>query len=194
MRLFRIFEKNNSNVKDMKIINTNIKDLKIISHKRYSDSRGTLRETYNKKIINWDKFVFEYTTISRKNVFRGFHFQYKHQQSKIVTVVKGKILDYAIDLRKNSKTFGKTFSIILSESNCKSLYIPRGFAHAYFSIQKSNVIQYKLSDYYHPKFEDGINFNDKFIDIKLPKKKVIVSKKDKQLNSFQSFKKKYKGL
>ena len=194
MRLFRIFEKNNLNVKKMRIINTNFKDLKIIANKRYSDSRGSLRETFHKKKINWDRFLFDYTTVSKKNVFRGFHFQYKHQQSKLVTVVKGKILDYVIDLRTNSKTFGKRFSIILSESNCKSLYVPRGFAHAYLSIQKLNIIHYKLSDYYYPKFEDGIYFNDKDIGIILPNKKTIISKKDLQLGSFQDFTKKYKGL
>ena len=147
----------------MRIINTGFKDLRIIAHKSHSDFRGSLRETYNKKIINWDKFIFEYATISKKNVLRGFHFQYKHQQSKLITVIKGKILDWVIDLRRNSNTFGKTFSIILSENNCKSLYVPRGFAHAYFSKQKMNVIYYKLSDYYDPKFEDGICFNDKDI-------------------------------
>ena len=178
----------------MKIFNTDFKDLKIIAHKKHSDFRGSLRETYNKKIINWDKFIFDYATISKKNVLRGFHFQYKHQQSKLVVVIKGKILDWVIDLRRNSSTFGKTFSIILSENNCKSLYIPRGFAHAYFSIQKMNVIYYKLSDYYDPKFEDGICYNDKDIDVKWPKTKLIVSKKDKLLGSFQSFKIKYKGL
>ena len=173
----------------MRIINTSLKGLKIIAHKRHSDSRGSLRETYNKKIIYWDKFIFEYATISKINVLRGFHFQ-----SKLVTVIKGKILDWVIDLRKNSRTFGKTFSIILSENNCKSLYIPRGFAHAYFSIQKINVIYYKLSNYYAPKFEDGIYYNDKDINAKWPKTKLIVSKKDKLLGSFQSFKIKYKGL
>ena len=178
----------------MKIINTGFKDLKIIAHKRHSDFRGSLRETYNKKIINWDKFIFEYATISKKNVLRGFHFQYKHQQSKLVIVIKGKILDCVIDLRKYSSTFGKTFSIILSENNCKSLYVPRGFAHAYFSIQKINVIYYKLSNYYDPRFEDGIRFNDKDISAKWPKTKLIVSKKDKLLGSFQSFKTKYKAL
>ena len=178
----------------MKIINTGFKDLRIIAHKRHSDFRGSLRETYNKKIINWDKFIFEYATISKKNVLRGFHFQYKHQQSKLVIVIKGKILDWVIDLRRNSSTFGKTFSIILSENNCKSLYVPRGFAHAYFSIQKINVIYYKLSNYYDPRFEDGIRFNDKDISAKWPKTKLIVSKKDKLLGSFQSFKTKYKAL
>ena len=178
----------------MKIINTGIKDLKIIAHKRHSDFRGSLRETYNKKIINWDKFIFDYATVSKKNVLRGFHFQYKHQQSKLVTVIKGKILDWVIDLRKNSRTFGKTFSIVLSGDNCKSLYVPKGFAHAYFSIQKINVIYYKLSDYYNSKYEDGINFNDKDIKVKWPKTKLIVSKKDKLLGSFRNFKIKYKGL
>jgi len=178
----------------MRIINTAFKDLRVIAHKSYFDYRGSLRETYNKKIINWDKFIFEYTTISKKNVLRGFHFQYKHQQSKLVTVIKGKILDLVIDLRKNSNTFGKTFSIILSENNCKSLYVPRGFAHAYFSIQKMNVIYYKLSDYYNPKFEDGIYFKDKDINAKWPKTKLIMSRKDRLLGSFQSFKTKYKGL
>ena len=178
----------------MKIINTAFKDLKIIAHKKHSDFRGSLRETYNKKIINWDKFIFEYATISKKNVLRGFHFQHKHQQSKLVTVIKGKILDWVIDLRRNLRTFGKTFSIILSENNCKSLYIPRGFAHAYFSMQKENVIYYKLSDYYYHKFEDGIYYNDKDINAKWPKTKLIVSKKDKLLGSFRNFKIKYKGL
>ena len=178
----------------MKIINTGFKDLKIIAHKRHSDFRGSLRETYNKKIINWDKFIFEYATISKKNVLRGFHFQYKHQQSKLVTVIKGEILDWVIDLRRKSRTFGNTYSIILSENNCKSLYIPKGFAHAYFSIQKMNIIYYKLSDYYEPKFEDGICYNDKDLNVKWPKTKLIVSKKDKLLGSFQNFKIKYKGL
>jgi len=178
----------------MKIINTILKDLKIIAHKRYSDFRGSLRETYNKKIIDWDKFIFDYATISKKNVLRGFHFQYKHQQSKLVTVIKGKILDCVIDLRKNSRTFGKTYSIILSENNCKSLYIPKGFAHAYFSIQKMNIIYYKLSNYYEPKFEDGICYNDKDVNVKWPKTKLILSKKDRLLDSFQNFKIKYKGL
>jgi len=178
----------------MKIINTGFKDLRVIVHKRFSDSRGSLRETYSKKKINWDKFIFNYATISKKNILRGFHFQYKHQQAKLVTVIKGKILDWVIDLRKNSKTFGKSFSIILSENNCKSLYIPRGFAHAYCSMEKLNVIYYQLSDYYYPKYEDGIYFNDKHINVKWPEKIFVVSKKDRLLDSFQKFKKKYKGL
>ena len=178
----------------MKIINTRFKNLRIIKHKRFSDKRGSLRETYNKRIFNWDKFVFHYTTISKKNVLRGFHFQSKNQQAKLVTVIKGKILDIVIDLRKNSKTFGKSFSIILSENNCKSFYVPRGFAHAYISLKKLNIIHYQLSDYYYPKCEDGIYFNDKDIKAKWPKIKFKLPKKDKLLGSFRDFKIKYKGL
>ena len=96
----------------MKVIETKLKGLKIIKHYRNEDNRGSLRETFNKKIINWENFIFEYATISKKNIVRGFHFQYKYQQAKLVTVIKGKILDCVIDLRKNSKTFGKHFSII----------------------------------------------------------------------------------
>ena len=108
----------------MKIIKTKFKDLLIIKQKNNLDNRGSLRETYNKRILKKSNFVFEYCTISKKNSLRGFHFQYKHQQAKYVSVLKGKILDCVIDLRK-IKTFGKIFKIILSEKNCLSLYILR---------------------------------------------------------------------
>ena len=113
----------------MKVINTKFKDLKIIFHRKNSDSRGFLRETFKKKIIKWNDLIFDYFTTSKKNVLRGFHFQSKFQQAKFVNVLRGKIFDCVIDLRKNSKTFGKYFSIILSEKNCTSLFIPKGFAN-----------------------------------------------------------------
>ena len=178
----------------MKIIETKFKGLKIIQQKNNSDSRGSLRETFRKKIIKWDELVFDYATTSKKNVLRGFHFQYKFQQAKFVTVLKGKILDCVIDLRKGSKTFGKSYKIELSEKNCKSLYIPEGFAHAYYSYADSNIIYYKLSNYYKPKFESGILWNDNFFKIKWPRKKPIISKKDKKLLTFSDFKKIYRAL
>ena len=147
----------------MKVINTNFDGLKIIQQKKNVDGRGYLRETFIKKIIKWDKLIFDYTTTSKKNVLRGFHFQSKFQQAKFVTVLRGKILDYVIDLRKKSKTFGKSLGIELSASNCKSLYIPEGFAHAYYSFSNECIIYYKLSNYYHPKYEDGILWNDKIL-------------------------------
>ena len=138
----------------MKVIDTKFKGLKIIQQKRIGDSRGSLRETFRKKIINWDNLIFDYATSSRKNVIRGFHFQSKNIQAKFVNVLKGEILDCVIDLRKNSKTFGKVFKIVLSSKNCIGLFIPRGFAHAYLSIDKENIIYYKLDNYYNPKFEN----------------------------------------
>tara|TARA_Y100000590_G_scaffold235287_1_gene264927 strand:- start:921 stop:1457 length:537 start_codon:yes stop_codon:yes gene_type:complete len=178
----------------MKIINTKFKGLKIIKHKRNKDSRGSLRETYKKKVIKWENFVLEYATISKKNILRGFHFQNKYPQAKFVTVIKGKIFDCVIDLRKNSKTFGKFFSIILSEKNCTSLFIPKGFAHAYYSYEKLNVIYYKCSDYYKPGNEDGIIWNDASLKIKWPTNNPKLSKKDKKHGTLNFFKKKYKYL
>ena len=178
----------------MRIINTKFKGLKIIQQKKVGDTRGNLRETFRKKIIKWDSLIFDYATVSKKNVLRGFHFNSKFPQAKFVTVLKGKILDYVIDLRKKSKTFGKSFCIILSDSNCKSLYIPSGFAHAYYSFSDLNIIYYKLSNYYHPKFENGIIWNDKSLKNNWPTKKPIVSEKDKKLKTFLNFKKKYQGF
>jgi len=178
----------------MHVINTKFKDLKIIQQKKHGDGRGYLRETFIKKIIKWDELIFDYATTSKKNVLRGFHFQSKFKQSKFVSVLKGRIFDYVIDLRKKSKTYGKCFSIELSENNCKSLYIPEGFAHAYYSFENLNIIYYKLSNYYQPKYEDGIIWNDKFLKPKWPSKKPIVSKKDKKLKTFFNFKKTYGGL
>ena len=171
----------------MKIYKTKIKDLLIIKQKNNIDKRGSLRETYNKKFFANKNFVFEYCTTSKKNVARGFHFQTKFQQAKYVSVLKGKILDVVVDLRKKSKTFGKTFKVLLSDKNATSLYIPEGFGHAYYSFEKINIIYYKLSNYYKPQFENGINVMDKDLKIKWPKKKFFLSKKDKKLMSLNQF-------
>ena len=178
----------------MKVIDTKFKDLKIIQQKKHGDNRGYLRETFIKKIIRWDELIFDYATTSKRNVLRGYHFQSKFKQVKFVSVIKGRILDCVIDLRKKSKTFGKSFSIVLSEKNCKSLYIPEGFAHAYYSFSNLNIIYYKLSNYYYPEYEDGIIWNDKSLKNKWPTRTPVVSAKDKKLKTFLSFKKIYKGL
>ena len=177
----------------MRIYKTKIKGLLIVKQKNNIDIRGSLREIYNQKILN-KKFIFEYCTSSKKNVLRGFHFQTKFQQAKYVNVLKGKILDVVIDLRKKSKTFGKSFKIILSKKNAISLFIPKGFAHAYYSYDNDNIIYYKLDNFYKPKFENGIIYNDKKIKIKWPSKKIILSKKDKNLKSFDNFYNTFKGL
>ena len=170
----------------MQIIRTKINDLLIIKQKNNIDRRGNLRETFNKKILK-KEFVFEYCTTSKANALRGFHFQYKFQQAKYVNVLKGKIMDYVIDLRRNSKTFGKTFKIILSDKNGLSLYVPEGFAHAYYSYEKINIVYYKLTNFYKQKFESGINLLDNKLKLKWPKKRFNISKKDKDLMSFREF-------
>jgi len=178
----------------MIIKKTKISGLKIIKQKRFADSRGSLRVMFNNKKLKDNKFIFDFCTTSKKNVLRGFHFQYKHQQAKFVNVLKGRILDCVVDLRKKSKSYGKTFKIILSEKNCLGLYIPEGFGHAYFSMDKENIIYYQLSDYYKPQYEDGIIWNDKKLKVSWPTKKPLVSKKDKKLISLKDFEKKYKSL
>ena len=177
----------------MKVYKTKFKDLYIIKQKNNIDRRGFLRETYNRKILN-KKFIFEYCTVSKKNVLRGFHFQRKFQQAKYVNVLKGKILDVVIDLRKKSKTFGKVFKIILSQKNSLGLYIPAGFGHAYYSYEKENIVYYKLENFYKPEYESGIIYNDKQLKIKWPRKKMIQSKKDQKLISFKKFCNLYGGL
>ena len=177
----------------MNIKKTRFEDLLIVKQKNNFDRRGLLRETFNDKFLK-KKFNFEYCTTSQKNVLRGFHFQTKFKQSKYVNVLKGKILDVVIDLRKNSKTFGKSFKIILSKKNALGLYIPAGFAHAYYSFENENVIYYKLDNYYAPKYESGIIYNDQELNIKWPKKKMHISIKDKNLLSFKEFRKRHIGL
>ena len=169
------------------------KDLYIIKQIKHEDNRGNLRETFRKNIIKWDSLIFDYVTTSKKNVLRGFHFQSKYKQAKFVSVVKGKIFDCVIDLRKLSNTFGKSFSITLSDKNCLSLYVPEGFAHSYYTYTDS-IIYYKLSNYYQSKYEDGLLWNDKTLKIKWPNVKAKLSEKDKNLRSFSEFKKIYKYL
>ena len=177
----------------MRVIKTNFKDLYIIKQIKHEDSRGNLRETFRKNIIKWNNLIFDYVTTSKKNILRGFHFQSKYKQAKFVSVVKGRILDCVVDLRKSSKTFGKSFSITLSDKICLSLYVPEGFAHSYYTFTDS-IIYYKLSNYYQSKYEDGLLWNDKTLKVKWPNIKPKLSKKDKKLKSFNEFKKVYKHL
>ena len=129
----------------------------------------------------------------KKNVFRGFHFQTKNKQSKYVNVIKGKILDIVIDLRKIRKLLVKLIRLYCHKERIRSFYTTR-FAHAYFSYDKKNIIYYKLDNYYNPKFENGIIYGDPRINLKLPVKSFKVSKKDKQLLTFDEFKRKFKYI
>ena len=177
----------------MKVIKTKFKNLKIIKSEIYKDPRGELREVYRKKLLK-ENLIFDYYTTSKKNVIRGFHFQVKNQQAKLISVLKGKILDVCVDLRKTSKTFGKCFKIVLSEKSKTSIYIPKGFAHAFCAIENFNLIYYKNSTYWDKKSERGIIWNDPKLKIKWPITKPIISKKDKENMALDEFLRKYKGL
>ena len=177
----------------MKIVKTKIKDLLIIKQKDNIDKRGSLRETFNKKLLD-KKFVFEYCTTSRKNVLRGFHFQTQFQQAKYVSVLKGKILDVVVDLRKKSKTFGKSFCINLNDKNGIFLSIPKGFAHGFCVISKSAIMHYMCSEKRYKKYEKSLRWDDKDLKIKWPKKKFILSNRDKLGITFKEFKLKLKSL
>tara|TARA_B100001059_G_C17719573_1_gene519914 strand:- start:55 stop:585 length:531 start_codon:yes stop_codon:yes gene_type:complete len=175
----------------MKLIKTKFKDLIVFEKKYFTDNRGYFLELYKRKIIKKD-FPFTCISYSKKNVIRGLHLQTKNTQAKYVSVLKGKILDVVVDLRKNSKTYGKTFKIILSEKNSKSLYIPEGFAHGFCGLEKENYMLYSCSNYRDKESEIGIIWNDKNLKIKWPKIKAIISKKDKNNISFEEFNKKFK--
>ncbi len=163
----------------MKIINTYIKDLKIIKSNVYKDKRGFLRETYRQNIVGKTTFPFDIMSYSKKNVLRGLHFQSKNSQAKIITVTYGKIFDVAVDLRRNSKTFGKHFSIVISHNDDFSFYIPKNFAHGFLCLSEKCTINYKCSDYRNPKYEKTLNWNDSALKINWPVKKPVLSKRDK---------------
>ena len=116
---------------------------------------------------------------SKKNVLRGIHIQTKNGQGKYVAVVKGAILDVVVDLRKNSKTFSKHYKTVISDKNNKSIYIPPGFAHGFLGLKKENIIYYLNTQYQNKKSAIGIVWNDKDLNIKWPRKKPTLSKKDK---------------
>ena len=164
----------------MKILkNKQFKDVYIVQNKTYKDDRGYFKELLRENFIK-KKFPFQVMSFSKKNVLRGLHMQKKNSQGKFVSVVKGKIFDVIIDLRKNSKTFGKKYSIILSEKNSKSLYIPEGFAHGFCTLDKENYVVYNCSKYRDKNNEIGLMYNDNDLKINWPIDNPIMSKKDKE--------------
>jgi len=175
----------------MIIKKTKFKDLIIIQNNKFLDRRGSFKELFKGKLLK-KKLPFVVTSFSRKNVIRGLHIQLKNPQGKFVSVIKGKIFDVSLDLRPKSKTFGKIFAIKLSEKNCKSIFIPEGFAHGFCGMDRENYIIYACSKYRNAKSEIGIKWNDNYLNIKWPIKKPIISKKDKKNISFKDFLNKWK--
>ena len=170
----------------MKIIKTKFKDLLIIKNKRFIDFRGYFREILIEKLLK-KNFPFNVISVSKKNVIRGIHFQKKNAQGKFISVIKGKIFDVAVDLRKNSKTFGKYFNIILSEKNCTSVFLPEGFGHGFAGLNKENIVIYSCTNYRDKNSEKGIIWNDKDLNIKWPVKNPILSAKDRLNSTFKKF-------
>ena len=163
----------------MKLIKTKFKNgPKILKTKIFDDNRGFLKETFQNRFFK-KEFPFDIMSYSKKNVLRGLHIQTVNSQAKLITVTYGKIFDVAVDLRKNSKTFGKYVSIVISHNDAFSFYIPEGFAHGFVCLSKTCTVNYKCSNYRHAKSEKTISWDDKYLDIKWPIKKPILSIKDK---------------
>ncbi len=183
-------------VKIMKItvINLPLKDAKIISPKIFKDERGYFFESYNeiefKKIGIKNKFIQDNHSKSRYGVLRGLHFQMKpYEQAKLIRCIKGKIYDVIVDLRKNSPTYGKYYTTILSSKNKKTLYVPRGFAHGFLVLSKEAEVIYKVDNIYSPDHENGIIWNDPFLKIPWPIKNPILSYKDRNWKKFKTLEK-----
>ena len=178
----------------MKLIETKISDLIIIEPTVFGDARGYFLESYNQtkfeEIVGKTSFVQDNESKSYKGVIRGLHFQAPpFEQTKLVRCVSGNILDVAVDLRSNSKTYGKTFSIELSSENNKQLFVPKGFAHGFQVLSETAIVNYKVDNFYNPKSDSGIIWNDKDLSIDWNLDlKPILSKKDLKLISVKDLK------
>ena len=173
----------------MKLIKTKISGLLIVKTKIYKDKRGFLKETFRNNFFKNIKFPFDIMSYSKKKVLIGLHIQTDKSQAKIITITQGKIFDVAVDLRKNSKTFGKYVSLIISENSDFSFYIPKGFAHGFLCLSKKCTVNYKCSEYRHSKYEKTLSWNDPKINIKWPILNPILSEKDKEGLNLHYFKK-----
>ncbi|KKH16911.1 dTDP-4-dehydrorhamnose 3,5-epimerase [Methanosarcina mazei] len=173
----------------MKLIKTKIEDLFILEPKVFADDRGYFFESYNKKTLD-DLLGKEYNFVqdneskSSYGVIRGLHYQFApYSQAKLVRVLEGRVYDVAVDLRKDSPTFGEWAGVELSAENKRQFLIPKGFAHGYSVLSEIAVFNYKCDEYYHPEAEAGIIYNDPSLDIdwEIPEKDAKLSEKDKLL-------------
>jgi dTDP-4-dehydrorhamnose 3,5-epimerase len=178
----------------MNITETYIKGLFVLEPRLFEDDRGYFYESFHlkkfaEKIGQEPHFVQDNHSYSKYGVLRGMHFQYgEGSQSKLIRVLSGKVLDVVVDLRKDSTTYGKTFSIELSAENKKQLFVPRGFAHGFVTLSKEGAeFVYKCDNFYYPKLESGIIYNDKTLNIdwQIPKNQIIISAKDAVLPTFK---------
>lgn len=177
----------------MNVIRTNIDDLIVFEPKVWRDERGYFYESFSKKNMLENGFDFDWIqdneAFSERGVLRGLHYQKApYGQTKLVRVASGEVLDVVVDIRKDSKTFGKSFSIILSGTNKKQLLVPKGFAHGYLVLSPTALFLYKVDNVYIPNEEEGINFDDPSLEINwiLQKNEMVLSKKDRSLPDFKN--------
>lgn len=172
----------------IELIDEPLPDLLVIKPKVFKDERGFFLETWqknkNKKIGLDQDFVQENWSRSTFGILRGLHFQVKHPQGKLVSVHNGKVFDVAVDIRKESKSYGKWFGLELSDENHLQMYVPPGFAHGFCVLSDVADFVYKCTDYYNPSDESGIIWNDTTLNIKWPIKNPIISDKDRRLITF----------
>jgi dTDP-4-dehydrorhamnose 3,5-epimerase len=173
---------------------TKIEGLILIEPFTVYDERGFMKKTFEKNIFLENGIDFlpieEIETTSKLGVLRGLHFQNNNSQAKLIRCAKGKILDVAVDLRIGSSTFGHHFSVILSSENKRMLYIPRGFAHGCLSLEDDTTFYYLCDNKYFPEHDSGILWNDKDLAIDwgiMDISEIILSEKDKKLQTFQGF-------
>ena len=165
-----------------------IKGVKLFDLKLYKDERGSFSEVFLTNSVYKEfniNYVQENESISNKNIFRGMHFQKgKYSQSKMIRVVKGKIIDVICDLRKSSKTFRKIIQLELDPH--KLLFIPKGLAHGFFSLEEGTILNYKCDKFFNSKYESGFNLlkSDLNVDLKIKKEDILISEKDKNLPVF----------
>ena len=168
----------------IKVTGCDIEGLYVIEPTVFKDERGYFVETYNYNDFaeaGLDmKFVQDNQSMSVKGVLRGLHFQKQYPQGKLVRAIRGGVFDVAVDLRANSKTYGKWFGVELTAENKKMFYIPEGFAHGFAVLSETAIFQYKCDEFYHPEADGGISILDESlgIDWMLPSDKVILSQKD----------------
>ncbi len=183
----------------MNFIKTIIDGLVIIEPKIFADDRGYFFESYNAKVFEENgisvNFVQDNQSKSSYGVIRGLHAQSgAHAQAKLVRVLEGKVLDVAVDIRENSKTYGQHVAVELSAENNRQLFIPRGFLHGFSVLSENAIFAYKCDNLYHKESEIGVKYNDKdlAIDWQIPHDKALVSEKDLVLQEFKNIIK-YRG-
>jgi dTDP-4-dehydrorhamnose 3,5-epimerase len=178
----------------IKVTTCEIEGLKVIEPRVFGDERGYFFESYNyndfKEAEIPQVFVQDNQSASKRGVLRGLHFQKNFPQDKLVRVIRGEVFDVAVDLRKDSKTYGKWFGVVLSEDNKKQFFIPKNFAHGFLVLSDYAEFAYKCTDFYHPDDEGGLLYNDPDIGVEWPFEEgveLILSDKDQKWSGIKEY-------